>query len=320
MWNAREMDEAAKAGDSVSFTLDRGCDLVDAATDWPLLPQDPTRQRHHGRSQDHKATAARLPIRLCPQHRGVVRSAHIDAFAAEQWQRNRILFAPVPERERDESPDMALRKWVNCTRLAVWETARLNELFTGTMLGLRGDQFCQSPLQKGRFEESVEVMLPGDTDWRRAFLVVQDHSLVPKQKKRLSFLPSSSSSTSVAHMGDNAPGSTVAFYATRKSKRPFFTFNTVRHVAAIYPENQKMIPSSAAFKVEGFVEWDTTGQAEVPAGLDLQAKRLGSRAAAPKAELWETAMVMPGHDSGATNDPQVVMLTCILAICDVFKV
>lgn len=85
--------------------------------------------------------------------------------------------------------------WINAIRLSVWERSRCNEIWTGSLLGLReprpqGWQGFEAglptppgakpvPSTPGRMENWIKARLPGDTEWRRVWAIVLRGSNVP---------------------------------------------------------------------------------------------------------------------------------------------
>ncbi|GAA5821219.1 hypothetical protein JCM11251_004519 [Rhodosporidiobolus azoricus] len=103
-------------------------------------------------------------------------------FALNSAGQNRILFcAPTLQ---------SLTMWINAIRLSVWERSRCNEIYTGSLLGLReprpfGWQGFDAGLpgagKPGRFEGWIKARLPGDTEWRRVWTVLLRGSNVPSR-------------------------------------------------------------------------------------------------------------------------------------------
>lgn len=126
----------------------------------------------------------------------------------------------------------------------------------------------------------------------------------------------SSNSISNVASGPDEPIAKASFYSSKKSKKPFFTFNSVISCAAVYPDNEAVLTSSSIFRIEGLCEWDS-GYAEVPKGLDLQARRISVTKSVHKGEPHATVIVMP-EDAG--RNPQAGMLSWVLAFADAFRV
>ncbi|GAA6027998.1 hypothetical protein JCM8097_001822 [Rhodosporidiobolus ruineniae] len=108
-------------------------------------------------------------------------------FALNSAGRNCILFC---------TPSLqSLTMWINAIRLSVWERSRVQEIYTGTLLGLReprplGWQGFDGGLPgpnrtPGRFEGWVKARLPGETEWLRVWCVVQRGSAVPTRQSIL---------------------------------------------------------------------------------------------------------------------------------------
>lgn len=95
--------------------------------------------------------------------------------------------------------------WINAIRLSFWERSRCNEIWTGSLLGVReprplgwqgydaglpaahsggaggGDGGRKASAASGRFEGWVKARLPGETEWRRVWAVVVRGSNVPSR-------------------------------------------------------------------------------------------------------------------------------------------
>lgn len=134
--------------------------------------------------------------------------------------------------------------WINAIRLAGWERSRCNEIYTGTLLGLRepkpqgwlgyegGLSNPGVPGSKGKFEGWLKIRLPGDTEWRRIWTVVLRGSgaanaagakpETTKKAKRSSLL-SFGKKADVPAQVDDLPGdgafSTIAFYGEKPTKK-----------------------------------------------------------------------------------------------------
>lgn len=147
---------------------------------------------------------------------------------------NRIIFcAPSAQ---------SFSMWINAIRLAGWERSRCNEIYTGTLLGLREPKNGWLGFENGlttagsgkaapvtpaaaKFEGWLKARLPGDTEWRRVWTVVtkgvsaSSESIVSTKKtKRMSMLfGKKAPETPVI---EDLPGegtlATVAFYTSNK--------------------------------------------------------------------------------------------------------
>ena len=94
--------------------------------------------------------------------------------------------------------------WINAIRLSFWERSRCNEIWTGSLLGVReprplgwqgydvglpaphsagssADGGRKASAASGRFEGWLKARLPGDTEWRRVWAVVVRGSSVPSR-------------------------------------------------------------------------------------------------------------------------------------------
>ncbi|GAA5858489.1 hypothetical protein JCM8547_007329 [Rhodosporidiobolus lusitaniae] len=250
-WNAAEMEEAARNGSTVPPQY---LNLQDAF----LHPFPP------------HARGPKTPTQF--------------QFALNSAGLNRILFcAPTLQ---------SLTMWINAIRLSVWERSRCNEIYTGSLLGLReprpaGWQGFEAGLPSpgkppGRFEGWIKARLPGDTEWRRVWVVVQRGSAVPtrsslvggstspsaqqddKRNRRSSLLSFGKKNKQEKHEDiviDDVPGdgavSTVAFWAHKPtggkkgSEPPLCIAQHIFYVAAIFPEAEALIENSTLFKLEG---------------------------------------------------------------------
>lgn len=150
--------------------------------------------------------------------------------------------------------------------------------------------------------------------------MVTDTALAAKTKRRGSILSMSFSSSNNIHsqaLGPDEPIARASFYSSKKSKKPFLTFNSVISCAAVYPDNEAVIESSSIFRIEGLCEWDNTGHADVPRGLDLQGRRISVQKSVGKGEPHASVIVLP---EDVMHSPQNTLLTWVLAFVDAFRV
>lgn len=134
--------------------------------------------------------------------------------------------------------------WINAIRLAGWERSRCNEIYTGSLLGLRepkphgwvgydaGLSTAGGGASKGKFEGWLKVRLPGDTEWRRIWTVVlrgmtaaqaagtkPDQGKKAKRSSLLSFGKKESTPVAVEGLPGDGAHSTIAFYGEKPTKK-----------------------------------------------------------------------------------------------------
>ncbi|GAA6010185.1 hypothetical protein JCM11491_005381 [Sporobolomyces phaffii] len=116
-------------------------------------------------------------------------------FALNSAGMNRILFC---------APSLqSLTMWLNAIRLSIWERSRCNEIYSGSLIGLREPKplgwpgydaglaatMAPSPVRNSngtpRFEGYLKARLPGDTEWRRVFVSVLRGTNVPSRSGAL---------------------------------------------------------------------------------------------------------------------------------------
>lgn len=149
-------------------------------------------------------------------------------FALNSAGLNRLLFCAPSEQ--------SLTMWINAIRLAGWERSRCNEIYTGSLLGLREPKpmgwagFEDGLASKGKFEGWLKARLPGDTEWRRVWTVIlrgagSNESVMSATKKsrRSSMLSGFGRKAAAEVVIDDLPGggtlSTIAFYAGKPAKK-----------------------------------------------------------------------------------------------------
>lgn len=144
--------------------------------------------------------------------------------------------------------------WINAIRLAGWERSRCNEIYTGSLLGLReprtgwlGYEAGLPGAGKGRFEGWLKARLPGDTEWRRVWTVVSkalvadssSSSMASAKKSRRSSILSFGKKKEDAHVIEELPGegtiATIAFYTTNKLSKKERPICIVQHRASTLP-------------------------------------------------------------------------------------
>ncbi|KAI0034243.1 hypothetical protein K488DRAFT_77395 [Vararia minispora EC-137] len=211
----------------------------------------------------------------------------------------------------------SLVAWASALRLAAWEKARLEEIYSAHLIRitLNDGRDAHSPLVRGRSEGWVRVRLAGQTDWKRLWMVVSaatsphDPSADtastttdaaggsgsgPQRKRRISALFGAAPADAPA--GDRAG---IAFFAAQKGKerkRPVLTLADVSQAFAVYPERPELINRSTLMKVEG-----TIGDEDVAGTMRGR-------------EGW--ALIMPELEPGFSQARE--MLKWLISIHDAF--
>lgn len=171
---------------------------------------------------------------------------------------NRILFCAPSED--------SLQLFINAIRLAGWERSRCNEIYTGALLGTREPKTGWSGYDggltgKGKLEGWLKARLPGDTEWRKVWAVVNhgigsNASVTTKKVRRssiLSFGRKPAEAPPILDLPGDGALSTIAFYSDKPIKQiqPICIAQHVFYAAAIYPESDKLVDISSLFKIEG---------------------------------------------------------------------
>lgn len=97
-----------------------------------------------------------------PPHRPTSHPHHF-VFSLNTAGSNRLLFSCPSERD--------LARWATGLRIAAWERARLEEIYTGHIIK-SGPREPKSELVRGRMEGWVRVRVMGGTDWKRLWVVL----------------------------------------------------------------------------------------------------------------------------------------------------
>jgi len=105
-----------------------------------------------------------------PPHRPNSHPHHF-VFSLNTAGSNRLLFSCPSERD--------LARWTTGLRLAAWERARLEEIYTGHLIK-DGGREPKMELQKGRMEGWVRVRVMGGTDWKRLWVVLHNPNAVAR--------------------------------------------------------------------------------------------------------------------------------------------
>lgn len=204
---------------------------------------------------------------------------HNFVFSLNTAGSNRLLFSCPTEED--------IARWATALRLAAWERARLEEIYTGHLIKAGGRE-PKMELQKGRMDGWVRVRVMGGTEWKRLWAVLHTPNPPPepeedKKNKRKSFfgLGGGGSGGKDGRDGDeiiqepNTGVPMASFYpeprtAKNRSMAPVLTISSVTqayvhfdldheeidelmmsHRYAVYPERQEFIAQSNLFKVVG---------------------------------------------------------------------
>lgn len=192
----------------------------------------------------------------------------------------------------------ALISWSSALRLASWEKARLEEIYTAHLIriNLRGqcpfyrvfsffaDVHCSAPnipttLQRGRMEGWVQVRVAGQTDWKKIWMVISSSNDSGGERpasvsgpsngtqgkmRRMSNLFTGPRDASPTRSGLGSPPM-ISMYTSPKpkdKKKPLLTMSAVTQAFAVYPERPELISRSTLIKVEGLL-----GEEETAAGM-----------------------------------------------------
>ncbi|KAH9959584.1 hypothetical protein BC827DRAFT_1212394 [Russula dissimulans] len=170
----------------------------------------------------------------------------------------------------------SLISWATALRLAAWEKARLEEIYTAHLIRitLNDGRNAPSTLVRGRREGWVRIRIAGQTDWKHLFMTIvagpsqetpggstrPGSPPEPQQhRRRISSLFGRDNSSSQSQSSPTGP--LVSFYLSAKPKdrkKPFLTLRDVTQAFAVYPERPELINKSTLMKIEG-----TLGDEEV---------------------------------------------------------
>ncbi|KAH6909140.1 hypothetical protein BKA70DRAFT_1222038 [Coprinopsis sp. MPI-PUGE-AT-0042] len=177
----------------------------------------------------------------------------------------------------------ALISWASALRLAAWEKARLEEIYTAHLIRITlPSRDAPTTLVRGKLEGWARVRIAGQTDWKRVWVSVcqggeggaemsrTESRLGPSpspgqeqpKKRRMSNLFSREHSPPRSNL---PAASTIFMYAGQKPKerkKPLLTMTAVTQAFAVYPERPELISRSALIKVEGLL-----GSEELAAGM-----------------------------------------------------
>ncbi|KAI0685511.1 hypothetical protein BC835DRAFT_1421155 [Cytidiella melzeri] len=165
----------------------------------------------------------------------------------------------------------ALLSWTAALRLAAWEKARLEEIYTAHLLRitLNDGRDVPTPLVHGRLEGWVRIRVAGQTDWKRLWMVVAagsnlsesgsiasaDHGPSTLKKKRISSIFSGSRDDPPLSRGTPTKPIIQLFQSNKPKdkKKSMLVVREVRQAFAVYPERPEFISRSTLFKLEGLL-------------------------------------------------------------------
>lgn len=134
MWSMKETRAAAAKGEKVPPTY---FNITDSSLELlAALPPPPHRPNSH---------------------------PHLHVFSLNTAGSNRLLFSCPSGRD--------ISRWATSLRLAAWERARLEEIYTGHLIKAGGREPAKE-LVRGRMEGWVRVRVMGGTDWKRLWAVL----------------------------------------------------------------------------------------------------------------------------------------------------
>ncbi|KAK5946094.1 hypothetical protein PMZ80_000233 [Knufia obscura] len=145
----------------------------------------------------------------------------------------------------------SLTQWTAGIRLAMFENASLQELYTGCVIAGKGRHLNSinqiMTKNKFRIEDWARVRFGAGTPWRRCWCVIEppDEKEWQKSQKRLG--------KRSAYEKTTFPKGDIKFYDTKKIKKalPIATITDAYSAYAIYPQSKPLINESTLVKLEG---------------------------------------------------------------------
>ena len=145
----------------------------------------------------------------------------------------------------------SLTQWTAGIRLAMFEHASLQELYTGSLIAGKGKHLNNIRVimerTKFRHEDWARVRFGAGTPWRRCWCVIE-----PPDEKEWQRATKTMKKRS-AYERPSYPKGDIKFYDTKKTKKvtPIATITDAYSVYAIYPQSKPLIDQSTLVKVEG---------------------------------------------------------------------
>ncbi|KAL2392293.1 Protein SKG3 [Exophiala dermatitidis] len=145
----------------------------------------------------------------------------------------------------------SLTQWTAGIRLAMFEHASLQELYTGSLIAGKGKYLnnIRTIMERTKFktEDWARVRFGAGTPWRRCWCVIEPPDEKEWQKSNKSLKKKS------AYEKPSLPKGDIKFYDTKKTKKttPIATITDAYSAYAIYPQSKPLIDQSTLVKVEG---------------------------------------------------------------------
>ncbi|KAI9838190.1 MAG: hypothetical protein M1838_004660 [Thelocarpon superellum] len=153
----------------------------------------------------------------------------------------------------------SLTQWTAGIRLAMFEHASLQELYTGSLIAGKGKSLnnIRFIMERSRLktEDWVRVRFGAGTPWRRCWCVISPPDEKEYQRMQKQMKKKSAYDRSVPVLKGN-----IQFYDGKRTKKvqPIATINDAYSAYAIYPQSKPLIDQSTLVKVEGSVTIHST--------------------------------------------------------------
>ncbi|KIX03984.1 uncharacterized protein Z518_07537 [Rhinocladiella mackenziei CBS 650.93] len=145
----------------------------------------------------------------------------------------------------------SLTQWTAGIRLAMFEHASLQELYTGSLIAGKGKFLnnIRTIMERTKFrtEDWARVRFGAGTPWRRCWCVIEPPDEKEWQRSNKTIKKKSVYERPALPKGD------LKFYDTKKTKKatPIATITDAYSAYAIYPQSKPLIDQSTLVKVEG---------------------------------------------------------------------
>ncbi|KKY15285.1 putative ph domain protein [Phaeomoniella chlamydospora] len=152
----------------------------------------------------------------------------------------------------------SLTQWTAGIRLAMFENASLQELYTGSLIAGKGKELnnIRTIMDRTKFksEDWARVRFGAGTAWQRYWCVITPPDEKDFQKHQKALRKRSAYERAPVLKGD------VKFYDTKKTKKavPIATIREAYAAYAIYPQSKPLIEQSTLIKIEGKITIHST--------------------------------------------------------------